>query len=296
MNRATGIIIVGALSLYINSAVAAPELIPAARDAQKIDEARLIIRDRDLKIITVYQWEREGKLSHAWPDQKKEVPYDASVVDVKLYNFPTGQLRKLYFRAGTRTAWHTNEDDIVMYNLPMLHQVEFVGNKVFDGHPGDATIHPAGVRHHSETIEAGWKAEFAFAAQGRSGVDLIAESVRGKNVQSLVESVEGGRRKIKVAAGDKAAGRFSAMTFSFPGYTLIEARYPRGEAIGIHSNDSEKLAYVVSGRLRVTTDGIVDDIGSGDMVRLIKDRPFAREALEDSVVLEIDGSFSPAPR
>ena len=278
------------------ASAAAPELSPAARDAQAINESRLIVRDRDIKTITVYQWERDGKLLHAWPDQKKDVPYDASVVDARLYNFPTGQLRKLYFRAGMRSAWHTNEDDIVMYNLAMLHQVEFVGNKVFDGYPGDATLHPAGTRHHSETIEAGWKAEFAFAAQGRSGVDLIAESARGKALQSLVERVEGGRRKVQIAAANQTAGRFSAVTYSFPGYTLVEARYPRGEAIGIHTNATEKLAYVVSGRLRVTIDRVTEEIGPGDMLRMMADRPFAREALEDSVVLEIDGSRAPAPR
>ena len=229
MKRFACLMFAVATAMRAGSAVAAavPELSPAARDAQAINEAKLIIHDRDVKTITVFQWERDGKLFHAWPDQKKDSPYDASVVDARLYNFPTGQLRKLYFRSGTRSAWHINEDDIVMYNLAMLHQVEFVGNKVFDGYPGDATIHPAGVRHRSETVEGGWKAEFAFAGQGRSGVDLIAESARGKAVQSLVERVENGRRKIQLAPAE-ATGRFTAITYSFPGYTLVEARYPRG--------------------------------------------------------------------
>ncbi len=286
--------------MMLGAVWAAPEQSSVAREANAAEPNKLIIRDRDLKTIKVYQWERNGQVFHAWPGEKIEVPYDASLNEVKLYNFPTGQLRKLFFRAGARSAWHVNDDDIVMVNLPPLHQVEFVGNKVFDGYPGDVTLHPAGTRHHSETIEGGWKLEFAFAPQGRSGVDLIAEATRGKKLESLIESVQEGRRIVAPAATSQTAGQtigqFTALTFALPGYTLIEAHYPRGEAIASHINASEKLAYVVSGRLSVTTDNQTEELGPGDMMRMVAGRPFARAALEDSVVIEIDGSVAPPNR
>lgn len=271
-------------------AAAAPSAVAVQSNA--IEPSRLIIHERDLKTITVYQWERDGKLLHAWPDQKTDIPYDASRVDVKLYNFPTGQFRKLFYPTGTRTAWHENESDLIFYGLG-AHQVEFLGDQVFDAWTGDATLHPAGTRHHSETIAGGWKAEIAFDPQGRSGVDLVALPGRGMAIRTLAERVENGQRIVTPAAKTEGSGVFSARSFNFPGYTLVEAHYPRAEAVAPYRSDREQLAYVVSGRLAVTSDGVTDEIGAGDMVRIVAGKFFARTALEDSVVLEVDGSKAP---
>ena len=285
-------IAIAAALLAATPAGAAPPASAAEAKANAIDNRRLIIRGADLKPITVYQWERDGKLLHAWPDQKQAVPYDASKVDVTLYNFPTGQLRRIFFPAHTQTAWHTNESDILFYSLD-VHQVEFVGGQVFDGYPGDVTLHPAGVRHHSETISAGTKAEFAFAPAGRSGVDMISLSGRAQQERPLAEWVEGDARRVAGEGAPTGASRFTAKSFVFPGYVLVEAHYPKGAAIGSYVNDKERLAYVVSGRLRVTTDGVTGEIGAGDMVRMVAGRSFARTALADSIVLEVDGAKAP---
>ncbi len=257
-----------------------------------VEPSRLIIHERDLKTITVYQWERDGKLLHAWPDQKADIPYDASRVDVKLYNFPTGQFRKLFYPTGTRTAWHENESDLIFYSLG-AHQVEFLGDQVFDAWPGDATLHPAGTRHHSETTAGGWKAEIAFDPQGKSGVDLVALPGRGMAIRWLTEQVEGGKRIVSLAARKDGPAVFTAKSFNFPGYVLVEAHYPKGEAIAPYRSDREQLAYVVSGRLKVTSDTVTDELGPGDMVRIAAGKMFARTALEDSVVVEVDGSKAP---
>ena len=281
------------VTLISATALAAPSASETAITASRtVADQQTVIRGSDVPLLTVYQWERNGTMLHAWPDEKKVVPYDASVVSVKLYNFPTGQLRLLSYKAGVRSAWHLNEDDIVMYNLAGMHQIEYVGDKVFDGRAGDATMHPGGMRHHTETLSTASKVEFAFAPQGRSGVDLLADTGVGKTVQTLAETVVDGHRVVHAASAG-GAGVYTARTYAFPGYTLVEARYPRGEQVALHENGAEKLAYVVSGRLRVTSGATSTEVGPGDLLRLAAGRPFAREALEDSVLLEVDGSRAP---
>lgn len=282
------------LASLLAAAPALAQHTPSAEEvaATAIDPDKLIIHGKDLTPITVYQWERDGKLLHAWPGQGKDIPYDASKVDVRLYNFPTGQLRLIDFPRGTRTAWHVNESDIIFYSID-LHQVEFVGEQVFDSFPGDVSLHPAKVLHHSESITGGTKAEFAFGASGRSGDDLIAFSGRSQLRRDMVEWVGQGKRMTAPADGAAKGSAYWSKSFVFPGYRLVEAHYPAGSAIASHVNADEKLAFVVSGRLRVTSDTATAVLEKGDMVRMAAGKSFARTALSDTVVLEVDGGTAP---
>ena len=251
-----------------------------------------IIHERDLKHLEVWEWERDGVQHNAWAGDGQTAPYDAVKIDARLYNFPSGQLRKLYFEKGARTPWHLSKDqDLIFYYT--LRQVEFVDDQVVIDAPGDVSMHPSGVMHHSEVLQAGPRLEFAFAPQGKSGKDLIALPGREMTLHEATESVEGGHRVVTYGKTDKAGAKFTAKLFQFPGYLLVEAHLPKGETLPVHKNADEKLLYVLEGRLKVTSDTATDEVGPGDMVRQIAGRPFAREALEDSVVLELDGSKNP---
>lgn len=267
---------------------------PSAEEiaANTVDPAKLIIRGKDLTPITVYQWERDGKLLHAWPGQEKDIPYDASRVTVRLYNFPTGQLRLIDFPQGTNTAWHVNESDIIFYGVD-IHQVEFVGQQLFDSFPGDVSLHPANVRHRSTSLTGGTKAEFAFGPSGRAGDDLVAFSGRSQLRRDMVEWVTADKRMTAPAGGGAKGSAYWAKSFVFPGYRLVEAHYPVGSSIASHVNATEVLVYVLSGRLRVTSDNANGELGPGDMVRMATGKRFARMALSDTVVLEVDGGTAP---
>jgi quercetin dioxygenase-like cupin family protein len=263
-------------------------------DAQQ-DSGKLIVHERDVKPLTVWEWEEDGASKNAFGDQPNaKIPRDAAKIELQLYNFPTGQLRKIYFTKGTRTPWHPNLDDIIFYSID-AHQVEFVGQASFYTRPGDVTIHPAGVDHHSETLVAGTRLEFAFDAQDKSGRDLIAMSGRDMMLHDITEWVEGGKRLEVIGATDRPGGKYRSKLFYFPAYTLFEQHFPRGERLPTHVNAAEKLLYVLEGRLKVTTDGVTDEVAAGSMVRLVAGKSFAREALADSTVLELAASKAPRP-
>jgi quercetin dioxygenase-like cupin family protein len=274
------------LQLNINP-VKSMTVAPAAANSET-----LILRDADVKHLIVYGWERDGVFMNAWPGDGTETPYDAARLEVQIYKFPTGHLRRLYFTKGTNTHWHINKDDSIIYNVD-VHQVEFVDTQTFLSHPGDVSLHPDGVMHHSEAIQSGQRCEFSFKPQGKSGRDLIALPGRDMTFHAATDWVEDGERKLVYGKTDRSGGKFTAKIFAFPNYFLIEAHYPKGETLPLHKNATEKLIFVVSGRLKVTTDTLTEEVGAGDMVRLAVGRDFARQALEDSVVLEIDGSKAP---
>ena len=254
----------------------------------------LIQHERDIESLTVYEWSEHGQQQNAFGDQDVAVPHDAAKIELQLYNFPTGQLRKIYFPKGTRTPWHPNHDDIILYGID-AHQVEFVGNQSFHSHPGDCTLHPSGVDHHSETLIAGTRVEFAFEAQHRSGRDLVALAAADMKLHELTEWVSKGRRLEQFGRRSSGGSRYRARLFHFPAYTVRELHLPEGATLPRHRNADERLLYVLSGKLRVTTDRVSGIVTRGSMLRMVAGKTFARQALGASVVLELEASLTPRP-
>ena len=253
----------------------------------------LIWHARDIETLTVYEWDEKGVQQNAFGDQQVSIPAGAARIELQLYNFPTCQLRKIYFPKGTRTPWHPNLDDTLFYSID-ARQVEFVGTQSFHARPGDVTLHPVGVDHHSETLTAGWRLEFAFEAQpGKCGRDLIA--LPGDNMirHDVVEWVEAGVCRRIVGNSEQSGCQFRARMFHFPIYTLHEQYFSAGSILPPHRNASEKLIYVLQGRLRITTDTLTDELTVGAMARLPAGKSFAREALSDCVVIELTGHVAP---
>jgi quercetin dioxygenase-like cupin family protein len=265
---------------------------PAAVIAALQPVQRLIVRGADLPTFTVYEWERDGVHHNAWPGDATPPPPDAARIELKLYTFPTGQLRKLYFGPGQRTPPHLNMDDIILYSLG-TRQLEVADGDQFIAHPGDATLHPAGVSHYSQTITPGWRCEFAFKAQGRSGLDAVALSGQDRAVHDATERVEGGRRVVTYGDAGTIGAHFAVRMYQFPGYQLIEQRLPKGETLPDNDPAEERLLYVVSGSLSVRSGEEQSVVGPGDMIRVSPGHRFARTALADSVVLDVSGSKAP---
>ena len=271
-----------------------PEL---ARRASTVT-GRLIIRDAEVPHLVVHEWERDGVQQVAWPDDGQVPPYDAARIGLKLFNFETGQVRLIDFDDGTRTPLHAcKHQDALFYGLTAT-QIEFVNNAVHHAHPGDASIHPEGTVHHSETIIGGTRVEFGFAPQGRSGRDLVAIPGRDLTLHHVADRVvDGGCVRVwadeALMDGAPGEGAYRAKLFQLPAYAILEAHYPTGSAVAAHINADEKIVYVISGRLQITTGDETGEIGAGDCYRMAAGKTFAREALADTVLIEVDGSDAP---
>ena len=268
------------------------ELPEIARRASVVS-GKMILHDRDIAHLVVYEWERDGQQANSWPNDGQTPPYDAAKIGLKLFNFPTGQLRIIDFDDGARTPWHLNKHQDALFYGVTATQVEFVNQAIHLAHPGDASIHPEGTMHHSETIIGGIRAEFAFVPQGKSGRDLVAIPGRDMTLHHVTEWVEHGRKTQVFGATDHAGSRFRAKLFQLPAYAILEAHYPKGAKLDHHTNTDEKIAYVISGRFNVTSGGETAIAGPGDTYRMGAEMAFAREALEDGVVIEVDGSEAP---
>ena len=267
-----------------------------ARRASTI-AGRMILHNRDVQKLVVREWERDGVQHVAWPDDGQSVPYDAAVIGLKLFNYTTGQLRLIDFEKGVRTPWHRNShQDALFYGIDST-QMEFVDEATHHAYPGDASLHPEGVMHHSETIIGGVRAEFGFAPQGRSGHDLLAISGRTLGLHTVHEHVLDGRKRVTFrppASATPADGlSFRAKLFVFPAYSILEAHYPAATTLVRHINQDEKIVYVISGRACVSIGKESAEVGCGDVYRMAAGLPFERRTLEPTVVIEVDGSQAP---
>jgi quercetin dioxygenase-like cupin family protein len=264
-----------------------------ARRASMLSD-RLIIRDADVPHLVVHEWERDGVQHVAWPGDGQTPPYDACRIGLKLFNFPTGQIRIIDFPTGARTPWHKcRYQDAVFYGLTAT-QVEFVNQAVHYAHPGDASIHPEGTMHHSETIVGGTRLEIGYHPRGISGRDLVAIAGRDLTVHAAHDSVEDGRCLRRWDAEATAReGHYHLRLFALPGYELIEAHYPAGATLGHHIAAQDRIVYVVSGQLRVTCGEQEGEVGLGDCYRIAAGQTFARHIIAPAVVLDAQGAEAP---
>jgi quercetin dioxygenase-like cupin family protein len=291
--RAAPLFVLGALATLAFASVTSAE--PSKQSAiASTPMTKLIVHAADVKTYVVYEWQRDGVQHNAWPGDGQTPPADAAKLYLTLYNFPTGQARRIRFAEHMTTPWHRNVGQDALFYYLTAQQVEFVDGHVTYMHVGDASMHPEGVMHHTETVVPGDRLEYGFAPQGRSGHDPVAFSGRDMTLHQMVETVTDGRLQTMVDAGEPAPGAtYRARLFQFPGYLMAEEHFPAGEAAPLHTAGRDTLLYVLSGRLKVTSGSEGGEVGAGDMVRMVAGLPFARRALEDSVVLEVDGSKAP---
>jgi quercetin dioxygenase-like cupin family protein len=78
--------------------------------------------------------------------------------------------------------------------------------------------------------------------------------------------------------------------------TLLEIQYPPGAGAPLHVHQHETLCYVVSGRVRVTVDDQVFELGPGDVCQHPKGVPHGIEGLEQATVLEVKSPAQPIER
>lgn len=74
--------------------------------------------------------------------------------------------------------------------------------------------------------------------------------------------------------------------------TFLEIHYEPGVGAPLHIHEHESLAYVVTGKVKMTVGQEVYVLGPGDVCRHPKGVPHGVEAIEETVMIEVK---SPAP-
>jgi quercetin dioxygenase-like cupin family protein len=68
---------------------------------------------------------------------------------------------------------------------------------------------------------------------------------------------------------------------------MVEFRMKKGSALPAHSHPHEQTGYLISGQLRLNTEGESFDAGPGDSWSIKGDVEHSAEGLEDTVAIEI---------
>jgi quercetin dioxygenase-like cupin family protein len=251
-----------------------------------------VIRHKDVPLYTVFAWERWGNFINAQPGSGVEIPYDAARLQVKVYTFPTGEIRAIRFPDGVRTHRHVNLTDTILYSW-QTHRVHLVNNMATVVGPGDFALHQKGVFHSGEEIRRGGGIDLEFA-MNKAGIhnDPTAFWSLAKDhpIQPIASWIAGG--KYMEAVGAAAAGapagaaRYRVRIADLPDYGARELHIPKGTVISLLDPSRDRLMFVLSGRINVTTGGKSYSLVPEDSARAERGKDFQVEAVVDSMIAE----------
>jgi quercetin dioxygenase-like cupin family protein len=253
--------------------------------------APVVIRARDVPLYTVYAWERWGNFINAQAGSKTEIPYDAARLQVKVYTFPTGEIRAIRFPNGVRTHRHINLTDTILYSW-QASRVQFVDNTAVLATPGDFALHQKGVDHSGEEIRRGGgiDLEFAMTIPGRHndpkgfwapGRDHPIQPAAAWSKDGVYAEAIGDA----AASAPAGAARFRVRTADLPGYPAREIHLPAGTVIAGRDTGKDRLMFVLSGKVTVAAGGQTHPLGVEDAARAERGKDFTLTALEDSMLV-----------
>lgn len=228
---------------------------------------KLVLHGSQQPQLRVFEWERNGTRYNAWPGDTVQPPYDAADLKLRVFSFPGGMIRELYYKSGTHTPPHVNHETIVMYGISGK-RVQVVDTDVGVLGAGDASFHPAGVVHQSLTVVAGSQLEFAFP--GKPSRDPKAVWLSASQ-----------------AVAAPGIAKSTLKTFRFPGVALIETHVPGNTMLPPSVDSKDGLVYVLNGKMRVTIGQLNDVVGQGDALRFPAGVSHHIEALQDSAIVQV---------
>jgi len=273
--------------------------VDAASPAAVTAPAPHVIRHGDVPLVTVYAWERWGNFINALAGSKADIPYDAARLQVKVYTYPTGEMRAIRFGNGVRTHRHINQTDTILYSW-QANRVQFVDDKAVVTAPGDFALHQKGVYHSGEEIRRGGgiDLEFAITFPGIHNDPTAWWSLaRGHPIEPAASWLSEGR--IVEAVGATAASapanavRYRVRDARLPHYGARELYLAKGTVLPSQDVASDRLFFVLSGRVKVSVAGRDYLLESEDTARAIKGERFTLEALDDAMLAQ---AFVPAAK
>lgn len=261
------------LKLLTAILLAATAAVPLAGETRA--PAPVVIRAKDVPLYDVYAWERWGNFINAPAGGKTEIPYDAARLQVKVYTYPGGEIRAIRFNNGVRTHRHINQTDTILYGW-QANRVQFVNNLAVVAGPGDFAFHQKGVDHSGEEIRRGGgiDLEFVYFNPGRhndpTGFWSLAKD------HPIVDAI----------AEDGA--HYGTRRADFPGGLAAREVYlPAGASLRSLDGDKERLFFILSGKVRVSSAGKPDEeIGVEDSAYAARGKDFRITASEAAKFVE----------
>jgi quercetin dioxygenase-like cupin family protein len=249
----------------------------------------VVIHHQDVPLYQVYAWERWGNFINVQAGTPgKEIPYDAARLAVKVYTFPTGEIRAIRFGNGVRTHRHINQTDTILYSW-QTHRVHFVNDMAMVTEPGDFALHQKGVYHSGEEIRRGGgiDLEFALNYQGVHNDPTAWWSLaRDHRVQPAANWVSNG--KVMDAIGSAAASapasavHYRVRVAELPYYAAREVYLPAGTTLTYRDMDHDRLLFMLSGHATIKTGGKTYGVESEDAARADRGADFVITANDDA--------------
>jgi quercetin dioxygenase-like cupin family protein len=253
----------------------------------------IFIHGKDVKQITVYAWERDGALFHAFAGDGQEIPADAAKYLVRRFQFPGGQFREIYYAKGVQIQPHaTHNEDIISYTLSG-RRAQIVNDRVWEADAGDFLYYPAGSIHHGEALLDSVNVEIGVAHPDMPGDEGAWVSGNATSETPVAEWLVAGKSRVAYGAdaarAPAGAAHYTVKKFNIGRYAVDEVYMPKGTKIaaGLAAVSGDEIMYMVKGRQRVTVGNTTDEAAAGDAVREVVGQLYASEALEDSIYIAL---------
>lgn len=248
-----------------------------------------VILHKDVPLYTVYAWERWGNFINAQAGSSTEIPYDAARLQVKVYTFPTAEVRAIRFGNGVRTHRHINKTDTVLYSW-QTHRVHFVDDQAVVVGPGDFALHQKGVYHSGEEIRRGGGIDLEFAVNvagihnDPAGYWSLAKD---HPVVPAAAWIEGGRASEAIgdaaASAPAGAANYRVRLADLPDFPAREVYLPKGVTLPVRETDRDRILFVLSGSVRFRVGDKDYLLGPEDAARAERGKTVTITALEDTM-------------
>jgi quercetin dioxygenase-like cupin family protein len=265
---------------------------PAAAQGPAKPEAKVVLHASEVPLYKVFAWERWGNFINAQAGSSTEIPYDAARLEVKVYPFPSGEIRAIRFPNGVRTHRHINQTDTILYSW-QAHRVQFVDDKAVLAEPGDFALHQKGVYHSGEEIRRGGGIDLEFAlpfAGIHNDPTGFWSLARDHPLQPAAAWIENGQ--YREAVGDAAASapagavRYQVRAAVLPDYAAREVRLAKGATVAWRDATRDRLIFVLSGKIATTIAKYAQTLTPEDAASVPRGVPVTITATEDATWAE----------
>jgi uncharacterized cupin superfamily protein len=228
-----------------------------------------------------------------------KAPASAARYEAKLYNFPSGSLRRLTFKKGSPVV-HLITFETEIYVLSGTASLTplpgFSGNSVKVS-AGDALFLPSGYLNSPEASEdfvilqafvsrTVSEAKSAIIAPGQAvGSEIVEWEADGKEVRAT--------NRDEIRRAPKNAHRLTLKRYVAEGNSIrvVTLRGSRGSTDTTSGTDV--LIYIAKGRVRRKEGNQMLDLVAGDCMREMIGNPGYWEPLEESVFIATDAPMNP---
>jgi quercetin dioxygenase-like cupin family protein len=229
----------------------------------------------------------------------EKAPANAARFEAKLYNFPSGNFRRMTYKAGGPVLHQiTHETEIyILAGSATLSPFPGFPGKPMTIRAGDALFLPAGIISNPKASEDFVMLQGFVNRTVREAKSAIITSRQATTAQFAEWQADGkdirAETPAEIRKAPKTAHRITTRRYQFDGNAILAVTLSGGRSNTTMRQGDDQLVYVVSGRVRRTEGDQTFELAPGDAARQKIGNSGHWEPLEQTLVIATPAPLKP---